>query len=861
VKIADMGLAKSLGGEDSMQMTRSDSALGTPAYMAPEQAASAKDVGPASDIYALGATLYNLATGRVPFEGNSLFEVLSKVVSTPPPSICEQRPDITVNLERIAHKAMAKKAQDRYESAQAMAQDCARALEAIGAGSVVISSHRVLGLFEKRHIPTVLGAAGAVMALAIFIVLLLVLGQKPEEVIIEKMVPVAPVDEAKEDPEFAAAKAEIDAIAGLVKEGKLEDAYARAKLGADRFAGKPYANEFTQKASEVREATARAELDQVSRLTDEKKFDEAIRLAKAGADAYSDTTQAGQFRRRATEIRELHARSELDQILALQKSGDMSEALVRVKAASEQFADTTVASAIRQETRNIRQAQATKELEQIAALVDARKYDDAIGRANAGALAYADTLLAETFRERAASIGRLVQDNKRKADEVAQDRQRSAKHDRHIADGDSRLAAGDQLGALAAYNLAMGTLDTEDARRKIQSTRLALAEVEMKAARFEQALEQLLEAAKLVENPEVATRMNAAKRAIDARRHLDQATDQCRREEYDSAEQALTKARQTDPGYLTEAIASLEKRIADERSYRASLAQAREAYEKRAWSEIVESASKAIEVHPNDEQATKLLAEARRNIERPQETTNALGMAFRYVPGGTFQMGSSDGDPDEKPVRAVVLDQYYIGTHEVTNAQFEQYQPDHKKRRTGVSKDDTCPAANVSWLEAEAYCRWLTTRTGVKHRLPTEAEWEFAARGFDGRVYPWGNEAPKPADKRANWGEGKSAGAWAADGFAYTAPVGSFPAGQSPFGCMDMAGNVWEWVADWYGQYTATSASTVNPKGPRGGDTRVIRGGSWFHDGAHLRSANRSGKKPSVRVDLIGFRVVMEVEQ
>lgn len=203
-------------------------------------------------------------------------------------------------------------------------------------------------------------------------------------------------------------------------------------------------------------------------------------------------------------------------------------------------------------------------------------------------------------------------------------------------------------------------------------------------------------------------------------------------------------------------------------------------------------------------------------------------------------MGSEDGDPDEKPRRRVYLDAYYIDKYEVTNALYGKFM-----QATGRSaptlwganfNGPAQPVVGVSWDDAEAYCKW------AGKRLPTEAEWEKAARGTDGRKYPWGEQWDS---SRANSSEAK---------LNKTAPVGSYPAGASPYGAHDMAGNVWEWVADWYDANYYQRAPGSNPKGPDSGQYRVLRGGSWLHVPWLLRSATRFWYVPTGRSYIIGFR-------
>ena len=223
------------------------------------------------------------------------------------------------------------------------------------------------------------------------------------------------------------------------------------------------------------------------------------------------------------------------------------------------------------------------------------------------------------------------------------------------------------------------------------------------------------------------------------------------------------------------------------------------------------------------------------------------GMELVYVPAGEFQMGSDKSmDGIEAPVHPVTLDSYWIDQTDVTNAMYEKCvsaaeckAPSDTKSATrsayyGDNQYADYPVVHVDWNQAAAYCKW------AGRDLPTEAQWEKAARGTDGRAYPWGNDGVNQTNKASY------------DHNVDTTRVGSFPAGASPYGALDMAGNVRQWVADWYGPYPG-SAQT-DPRGPAAGSGRVLRGGSWS-DGVYLnRSTNRSYYKPSTESDSFGFR-------
>ena len=248
------------------------------------------------------------------------------------------------------------------------------------------------------------------------------------------------------------------------------------------------------------------------------------------------------------------------------------------------------------------------------------------------------------------------------------------------------------------------------------------------------------------------------------------------------------------------------------------------------------------------------------------------GMTMLYVPAGDFLMGSLKGEglSDEHPQHTVYLDAYWIDQTEVTNTMFStfvtvtNYQTDAEKAgksdvytgtqwievtgadwqhpqgpSSNLSGLDDHPVVFISWYDAQAYCEW------AGRSLPTEAQWEKAARGTDGRAYPWGEK--DPTQSLANYGSNVRS----------TTKVGSYIAVASPYGAMDMSGNVWEWVADWFDANYYKNSTGSNPTGPVSGKQRVLRGGSWQSFMNVLRTALRYRDNPLDALNDYGFRCVL----
>jgi len=263
---------------------------------------------------------------------------------------------------------------------------------------------------------------------------------------------------------------------------------------------------------------------------------------------------------------------------------------------------------------------------------------------------------------------------------------------------------------------------------------------------------------------------------------------------------------------------------------------------------------------------------------KPKELVLDLGdkvtLKLLQIPAGKFLMGSpkdekdrgdDEGMPPGKWVNGnpqfevTISKPFYVGVYEVTVAQYAQFVKDtgQKHDEPDFKQTGDHPVVNVSWDDAQAFCAWLSKKTGKTVTLPTEAQWEYACRagsktrfGFgddDADLCKYGNYCDKSNTNELTWQDKEHN-----DGFDKTAPVGSLQ--PNAWGLYDMHGNVWEWCADYYGEYTGAGA---DPTGPKDGSLRVLRGGSWHGTPRYCRSARRGGGNPVTRIDFFGFRVAV----
>jgi formylglycine-generating enzyme required for sulfatase activity len=310
--------------------------------------------------------------------------------------------------------------------------------------------------------------------------------------------------------------------------------------------------------------------------------------------------------------------------------------------------------------------------------------------------------------------------------------------------------------------------------------------------------------------------------------------------------------------------------------------------------------------------------------ELPPQAENSIGMKFVLIPAGEFMMGSDETpeslarsfpryEPrrfmelaDEAPVHKVrITKAFYLGRHEVTVGQFRRFveasgyvpeserdgtggygfnpeydpaksargdtfegrNPKYSWRDPGFPQADDHPVVNVTWNDAAALCKWLSEREGVTYRLPSEAEWEYAARAGTRTRYHSGDDPQSllkaanvfDADATPHWRKWRDFALAGRDGFAFTSPVGSFM--PNAFGLYDVHGNAWEWTADWHDDRYYARSPVDDPKGPETGHVRVRRGGSWHTWAFYARSSYRNWNSPDTRYTLVGMRLLREANR
>jgi len=419
----------------------------------------------------------------------------------------------------------------------------------------------------------------------------------------------------------------------------------------------------------------------------------------------------------------------------------------------------------------------------------------------------------------------------------------TAKADQTVAQADAARKEADERVRQAELAREKAEEERKEEGRRVAAVGL---EAEKKEARMAEQLRRLEETARQAES---VRRRAVEEQSEAARKEADERTQQ--------AELARKKAE--------EERKAGEQRVAEVKRQQEERQRLDEQAKQKAEEERKAGEQRFAEMkRQSEDNERQRLAEIKRQQEArvpkpatlPPSQEKAIvgrdGAPMVLVPAGEFLMGNQA--EEDAPPHRVYLDAFYIDRHEVTNGRYLKFVEATRHRvpqhvidpqydlwvgtapSQGVAD---LPVVNVDWFDADAYCRW----TGK--RLPTEAEWEKAARGTDSRIYPWGNEAPSLA--RLNFSR-----RW--QGAHTLQPVGNYEAGNSPYGAQDMAGNVWEWVGDWYDAGSYAAGPARNPQGPSAGSSKILRGGSWTNSADTVSTTHRREEDPEMRNSDSGFR-------
>ena len=940
-KLGDLGIARQTQSQDAT-LTSAGAAMGTPSYMAPEQARGAHEVDARADIYSLGASLFHMVTGKLPFQGKSANEIIIKLASQPVPDPRTIAPDLSDNVAELILRMMAKDPNERHQNAATLVAE----LEALVAGD----SQAVLEPPPDQDLVTIASVSPF-----------------PAE-------PVAPPKEAAAPEETSPTPPPEPGAPKRRKKSPLLVVVViliLAGIAAAYFALRPRAPEPTSPPAPAREtADQEAQPEPGKKQPPATAPDQALRRsinqarsAKNQADNaanYADKKRhlenAAPLYQRALELARAEGgdltalQSELDRVntelQAVSRDLKKQTELHREQERKQRKYDQARKRAI-EATRAEQWAEALNawaEAKQAAADLDPRPegYDKIEAQISRIRGEQQGTQRAKGYTEalnkarHAAKEGRLQH--------ALQLYQGAAKIAPNPADLDLEIAAvKNRINALRLqgerqadyhrfYNHARALMQQEkwsDARGALErASQIAqgldkkpttlkgipalLGAVRQAEAKGKQGAERKRQFSLLVEKAGRAEKkgdLAAAIRLLNDSRACAQPENRAGIErrirglnaklrEAGARESKLAAYRDvvktasglTGQGKWVDALAAWKKAEvvgADLRpppaDYLAITSHINRCERSAAYEQVVKLAEQAEAAQ--DWQAAEAAWErartagtglkpppkghadiAARIVACKSAANPPEGMAF--VPGGFFQMGADSGSEDERPAHKVYVSPFFIERHEVTNSQYRRFVLDtghtppkneadrytlwggyFKKESYVNAAISNQPVVNVSWHDAVAYCDWRSQKEGLPkgtYRLPTEAEWEKAARGPDSRIYPWGNDPPTPA--RARFGM-----TW--NGKRSMISVTALPEGKSPYGCCHMAGNAEEWCADWYlGEYYL-SAPDRDPKGPRTGLVRVIRGGGWQSSATQIRTSSRIRRDyPTSRSPSVGFR-------
>lgn len=859
VKILDFGLAKIKAGDwlGSFVVAQTQGAMGSPHYMAPEQWS---DVEPdqRSDIYSLGVILFQMLTGDVPFKGLAVPTIMKKHLMDPPPSFASLKVDIPPEIERVVNHALEKEPDNRPASAEEFIRELREAVmsEARQRSDAQTMRLRIAEIQRRRE---------------------------QEERQAE--------EDRRRAEEEARRQAEAERLR-LEEEARRKAEAEEARKRAEEEARRAAEEEARRRAEE--EARLRAEEEARRRAEEERRrAEEAARLA---AEEEARKRAEEEARRRAEEEaarlraeEERRSQEEEARKRAEEEEKRRAEEEARLKAEEE------ARRKAQEEAARLRAEEEARLKAQLAALEEERRRAEEEARQRAE---------AEAARRRAAEERRRREEEERQAEEARlraeeEARRRAEEEARRAAEEEARREAEEET-RLRAEEEARRAAEEEKKRRALEQTRLLADEEAASAPQSqEERLDATISSGEFFDQTLPYQAIARTERYEELKRKTDESEDdaetvtgnleQTRFGDVVKLPSAVPPAEEvqktllSSPGQkITDPILGAKTLNLSQQPQlfgQASAPSFDQPAKKKSFPPIYIAAALLVILlggagvyfmtqHATDSkdsnlqptpQPTGKTAPSGSPTGSPTPAATPPARDMVYIAGGTFKMGRDDGPPAESPAHPVTVKPFYIDRTEVTNAQYAEYlqatgysapsgkeSPDWKpwvgdKPPAG---QEQWPVRNVSATEAEAYARWLSKRDGVTYRLPTEEEWEYAARnGASVNLYPWGN----------NWVDG-----YANVNSPSPKPVGSYKQGKSGAGVLDMIGNVWEWTSSKASFYPGNDKTVAKDQQ----EFVVHRGGSYREKAGDYTTATfRDWHARTFTNPAIGFRLVREAPQ
>ncbi len=823
-KLADLGLAKPEGGGGSVG-TMSMVAMGTPGYMAPEQAEDAKTAGPAADVFAMGATLYALMMGKAPFAGSSIAIILRDTAMKDP----EPLPASTSGRTRdIVAKCLAKNPLERFQNGTELLAALEGRLSEESYKPTVITAVRRKKEAEKRKAALPFIAAGAVALIAVIVVVAVLLTRGGE---VKPPPPVnPPVDPTVKRK--AVEKALGDAKAKAA-DGDYEAALASLK-DVDTPEAKTLRDEYEPKAKEQRERRDRDEavtrvLTNVATLEKTNDFDAALAAINSALGNYPDDQRLRDAKTRINA-----------QISAIKGSEQREENFRRWRENAESASFNAQAKDTIDAWKPVLQACAkageyAKTDEEKAAIRDllepadqrtkwltARDADEKGSLDQALELATAAAAVRKPPRELEDYLSALTA-RKRAADERLS---RKKAFDRFTAEA---RAEKDPVKAADLWKLALAAADDPEDARTAQSTLQSLV-------------------------PEIA-KAEEDKRKAEMRRKaqlaLDEAETALKASNFDLADAKFKEAQPVLPDEAAKGLA----RSSDARRQKQfddAMAEARDLQSRKEWQKAKIAVDRALQAKPGDASAKTLLATIEPNLIPEKIEINVQGsvLTFVRVRASTFTMGDPEFDKEPwlknaMPHEVTLTRDYWMMTTEMTQAVWEAVMGSNPSKNRG----GTFPVESITWLDCASFIEKLNTKVADqigrrKIYMPTEAEWECACRAGSKTAWSFGGD-PAAIGEYA-WIDANSGGT--------THPVGQKK--PNALGLYDMHGNVYEWCTDWYEPFS--NAKLTDPAGPQTAKYKSSRGGCYSYIANYARSGFRGQPEPTEKRDALGLRILIK---